>query len=128
MGQRIPCCKFGNIARMKLIKTILWIQLALGLIGGYVAYAYVHWGAMSIAWARDYAVELEKVRQSPDFHEPPVIRGKSFLRVMEIMESSARARADVAFYWLLSCGVAVVLAAVQVWLLCRVDQRARRMK
>jgi hypothetical protein len=58
-----------------------------------------------------------------DFHEPPQIRGESFTRVVESMESSARARADVAFYWLLTCGAAVVLAALLLWLLRRVDQR-----
>jgi hypothetical protein len=113
---------------MTAIKTILWIQLALGLVGGYVAFAYVHWGAMSIAWTHGYKVEFEKARQSPNFHEPPAIRGESFSRVVESMESSARARADVAFYWLLTCGSAVVLAALLLWLLRRVDQRVYAQK
>jgi hypothetical protein len=108
---------------MIAIKTILWIQLSVGLIGGYVAFAYVHWGAMSIAWTHGYKVEFEKTRLSRDFHEPPEIRGRSFAGVVESMESSARARADVALYWLLTCGVAVVLAAVLLWLLRRLDQR-----
>lgn len=108
---------------MTAIKTILWIQLALGLLGGYVAFAYVHWGAMDIAWTHGYKVEFEKARQSPDFREPPEIRGQSFARVIESMQSSARARADVAFYWLLTCGAVVVLAALLLWLLRRIDQR-----
>jgi hypothetical protein len=112
-----------GIACMTAIKTILSIQLTLGLVGGYVAFTYVHWGAMSIAWTRGYKLDLEKARQSPDFREPPEIRGQSFDRVVESMESSARARGDVAFYWLLTCGAAVVLAALLLWLLRRVDRR-----
>lgn len=108
---------------MTAIKTILWIQLTLGLGGGYVAFAYVHWGAMSIAWTHGYKVELEKARRSPDFREPPEIHGQSFDRVVEHMEASARARSDVAFYWLLTCGAAGVLAALLLWLLRRVDLR-----
>jgi len=126
-GGRSPLALDG-IASMTAIKTILWIQLALGLVSGYMAFAYVHWGAMSIAWTHGYKVEMEKARQSPDFHEPPAIRGESFTRVVESMESSARARADVAFYWLLTCGAAVVLAALLLWLLRRVDQRVYAQK
>ena len=59
---------------MKPIKTILWIQLALGLMGGYVAFGYAHWGAMSAAWAYNLRIEYDKMKQSPDFHEPPAIR------------------------------------------------------
>jgi len=109
---------------MTAIKTLLWIQLTLGLVGGYVAFAYVHWGAMSIAWTHGYKVELEKARQSPDFHQPSEIRGQSFDRVVESMESSARARGDVAFYWLITCGAAAALAALLLWMLRRVDQTA----
>lgn len=108
---------------MKAIKTILWIQLALGLAGGYLAFGYAHWAATAMEWARGYKVEWERVKQSPDYHEPPVIRDKSFARVVEDMEANARHRLDVAFYWLLTCGVAAILAARLLWLLWRVDQR-----
>ncbi len=108
---------------MKAVRTILWIQLALGLVGGYVSFAYVHWGAMSIAWAHGFKVEFEKVRQSPEYREPPPIKGYSLARMVESMESDARARADVAFYWLLTCAADVVFAALLLWLLYRIRQK-----
>lgn len=29
---------------MRALKIVLWIQLFLGLVGGYMAFAYIHWG------------------------------------------------------------------------------------
>jgi hypothetical protein len=104
---------------MKPIKAILWIQLALGLMGGYVAFAYAHWGAMSAAWAYNLHVEYDKMKQSPDFHEPPAIRDQSIAKILDDMEAYGRARADVAGYWLLTCGALVVFAAVMLWFLRR---------
>ena len=104
---------------MKAIKTILWTQLALGLVGGYMAFAYIHWGAMSAAWAYNLHVEYEKMKQSPGFHEPPPIRDQSFARILDDMQAYGRARADVAGYWLLTCGALVVFAAVMLWFLRR---------
>lgn len=108
---------------MTAFKTILWVQLLLALAVGYAAFAYVHWGAMSIAWTNEYKAGLEKARRAPDFREPPPIRGESFDRVVENMKSGARARANVAFYWLLTCGAAVVLTASQLWLIRRLEQK-----
>ena len=104
---------------MKPIKIILWIQLVLGLLGGYMAFAYIHWGAMSAAWAYNLHVEYDKMKQSPGFHEPLPIRDQSFARILDDMEAYGRARADVAFYWMLTCGALAVLAAVMLWFLRR---------
>ena len=87
---------------MKTIRTILWIQLALGLVGGYVAFAYAHWGAMSAAWAYNLQVEHDRMKQSPDYREPAPIRDQSFSKILDDLQAYGRARADVAFYWLLT--------------------------
>ncbi|NLH73561.1 MAG: hypothetical protein GX456_10955 [Verrucomicrobia bacterium] len=105
---------------MKSIRTILWIQLALGLVGGYVAFAYVHWGAMSSSWAYNLRVEHDRMKQSPDYHEPAPIRDQSFAKILDDLQAYGHARADVAFYWLLTCGVLAVFAVVMLWLLRRV--------
>jgi len=104
---------------MKPIKTILWIQLAFGLVGGYVAFADIHWGAMSAAWAYNLRAEYDKMKQSPDFHEPPAINGQSIAKILDDMAVYGRARADVAGCWLLACGALVVFATVMLWFLRR---------
>ena len=105
---------------MKSIRTILWIQLALGLVGVYVAFAYIHWGAMCAAWAYNLQVEHERMKQSPDYRESPPIRDQSFARILDDYEASGRTWAHVAFYWLLTCGALAMFAAVMLWLLRRV--------
>lgn len=104
---------------MRSLRTILWIQLALGLVGGYMAGAYIHWGAMSAAWAHGLRVEHDKMKQSPDYREPAPIRDQSFSRILEDMQAYGRARADVAGYLLLACGALAMLAIVSLVLLRR---------
>jgi len=106
---------------MRSLRTILWIQLALGLIGSYMACAYIHWGAMSSAWAYGLRVEHDKMKQSPDYREPAPIRDQSFSKILEDMQAYGRARADVAGYWLLACGALAVIAVVSLVLLGRVE-------
>jgi len=106
---------------MKTIRTILWIQLALGLVGAYMAFAYAHWGAMSAAWAYNLRVEYDKMKQSPEYREPAPIRDQSFSKILDDMQAYGHARADVAFYWLLTCGALASLAVVMLWLLRRVE-------
>ena len=95
---------------MRALKIVLWFQLFLGLAGGYMAFAYIHWGAMSAAWAYNLRIEFDKMKQSPGFHEPQNIRDQSWSRILEDFEASGRARAHVAFYWLLSCGALTAFA------------------
>lgn len=106
---------------MRSIKTILWIQLALGLVGGYLAFAYAHWGAMSAAWAYNLRVEYDKMRQAPDYREAAPIRDQPLSKILDDMQAYGRARADVAGYWLLTCGVLVLFAVVSLVLLRRVE-------
>lgn len=113
----------SDVAIMKPITIILSVQLLLALVGCYVAFAYLHWGAMSVAWSRSYRVEFERVKQSPEYRDPPPIRGESFAQVVDGMESTARARADVAGYWFLTCSSAAAFAALLLWTQRRVRHR-----
>jgi len=102
---------------MNAAKRVLWIQLVLGLLGALVACNYIHWGAMCSAWALGLRAEFGKMQQSPGFQEPPAIRGQSVGRILEDLQAYGHGRADVAFYWLLTCGALVVLAVLVLWLL-----------
>ncbi len=102
---------------MNRARNVLWIQLVLGLTGAFIACTYIHWGAMCSAWAYGLRTEFGKMQQSPGFQEPPAIRGQSISRILEDLQAYGHGRADVAFYWLLTCGVLVVLAAAVLWLL-----------
>ena len=104
---------------MRAAKTVLWIQLVLGLVGGYLAFAYMHWGALSAAWAHNLRVEFDKMKQSPGYSEPSKVRDQSWDKILEDFQASGRARADVAGYWLFTCGALVVFAAAMLWLLRR---------
>jgi hypothetical protein len=104
---------------MKPIKIILQIQLVLGLVGGFFALTAIHSGQMNIAWAYNLRVEFAKTKQSPDYHEAPLVRDKSFAQILDDLEAIARDQVEVAFYGLLTCGVLVMLAAVMLWLLRR---------
>jgi hypothetical protein len=106
---------------MRSLRTLLWIQLALGLVGGYMAATYVHWGAMSSAWAYGLRLEHDKMSQSPDYREPAPIRDQSLSEILEDMQAYGRARADVAGYWLLACGALAIFAVVNLVLVGRVE-------
>lgn len=90
-----------------------------------MAFGYLHWGAMDIAWTDGYKAEWEKAKLSPGFREAPVIRGQSFDRIVERMESSAHVRGDVAFYWFLTCAATVALGVSLLWMLSRAGKRQR---
>lgn len=102
---------------MNRARYVLWFQLVLGLIGAFIACAYIHWGAMGSAWAQGLRTEFGKMQQAPGFQEPPTIRGQSITRILEDLQAYGHARGEVAFYWLLTCSALVVLAAVVLWLL-----------
>jgi len=104
---------------MRPIRVILWIQLALGLVGGYVAFTYAHWGAMSAAWAYNLQVEHDKMKRSPDYREPAPIRDQSLSTILDDMQAYGRARADVAGYWMFTCAALVLFAVVSLVLLRR---------
>jgi hypothetical protein len=113
---------------MKTVRAILWVQIALGLVGGYIAFAYIHWGAMSAAWAYNLRVEYVKMKQSPEYREPAPIRGQSLSKILDDMQAYGRARSDVAGYWLLTCGALVVLAVVSLVLVRRVELATKALR
>jgi hypothetical protein len=104
---------------MRAIKTFLWVQLVLGLLGGFLALAAIHGGEMSKAWVFGLRVEHDKLKQAPDYHAPSPIRDQSFDQILSGFEASGEARATVAFYWLLTCGASVLLAIVMLSLVGR---------
>ncbi len=104
---------------MRAIKTFLWVQLVLGLLGGFLALAAIHGSEMSKAWAYGLRVEYDKMKQAPDYHTQ-AIRDQSFDQILSDFEASGQARATVAFYWLLTCGALVLLAIVILGLVGRV--------
>ena len=104
---------------MRAIKTFLWIQLVLGLLGGFLALAAIHSGEMSKAWVYGLRVEHDKMKQTPDYHTPSAIRDQSFDQILSDFEESGQNLATVAFYWLLTCGALVLLAIVMLGLVGR---------
>jgi hypothetical protein len=104
---------------MRTVKIILWLQILVGLVGGYIAFAYVHWGAMSQAWAYNLRVEFDRMKQSAGYQEPPRIRDQPWDKILEDMQAYGLARDHVAGYWALACAALVVFAAAVLWLLPR---------
>ena len=100
---------------MKTAKRLLSIQLVLGAIGAFVSFSYIHWGAMSSAWAHNLRVEFQKMQQSPGFKEPPAIQGQSVSRILEDLQAYGDGRGHVALYWSLTCVLLTVLAGICLW-------------
>jgi hypothetical protein len=104
---------------MRAIKTFLWIQLVLGLLGGFLALAAIHSGEMSKAWVYGLRVEHDKMKQAAEYHAPLAIRDQSFDQILSDFEESGQNLATVAFYWLLTCGALVLFAIVMLGLVGR---------
>jgi hypothetical protein len=100
---------------MKAAKRLLWIQLCLGAFFGFIAASYIHWGAMSAAWAYGLQKEFEKMQAAPGFQMPAPIRDQSVGKILSDMEAYGHARADVAFYWMVACVGAALFAAIMLW-------------
>jgi hypothetical protein len=115
----MPCV--GRDRAMRPLKIILWIQLVIGLAAGYMALPYVHWGAMSAAWASNLQAEHDKMKQSPEYREPAPIKDQSLGKILDDMQAYGRARADVAGYWLLTCVALVLLAVVGLVVIRRAE-------
>jgi hypothetical protein len=107
---------------MRTVKIILWLQILVGLVGGYIAFGYMHWGAMSYAWAYNLRVEFDRMKQSPGYQEPARIRDQPWDNILEDMQAYGLARAHVAGYWAVACVALVVFAAAVLWLLPRVGR------
>lgn len=103
------------MSTLKRIKIILWLQLMFGLGGAFIAFSYMHWGAMSAAWGYNLRLELEKQQQAAGYQAPPPIRDQSLQKIVGDLEAYGHARADVAFYWLLT---SIALAVFSVLVFC----------
>jgi hypothetical protein len=108
---------------MRLITTILWLQLVLGLVGALIAFGDLHSAALGTEWAREMRREFEQVRQSPAYREPPTIRGYSLFRFVEGMQIDAYKRSRIAGLAFFSCLTGSVFAAVLLCLGYRFGRR-----
>lgn len=108
---------------MKSITIILWLQLALGLVGAFIAFGDIHSAALGMEWGRGMRLEFEHVRQSAEYREPPAIRGYTLSRLVEDVESDARRRGRIAMLSFVSCVAASLFAAVLLWLVHRFGKR-----
>jgi hypothetical protein len=104
---------------MKAIIAILWIQFALGVVGSFLAFGHIHMSAMGRAWSHGMRTDFEQVRQSPDYREPPPIRGYTVARFIDAMETDARRRGEIAFGAFVGSFVASLFAALLLLLLRR---------
>jgi len=105
---------------MKGIIAILWIQLALGVVGCFLAFWHIHTSAMGRAWSRGMRTEFEQARQSPDYRESPPVRGYTTARFIDAMETGARRNGEVAFGAFVGSFIASLLAGLLLFLLRRV--------
>jgi hypothetical protein len=112
-----------RLSREKLIPTILWLQLAFGLVGAFIAFGEIHSAALGMEWGRGVRREFEQVRQSPEYREPPAIRGYSLSRFVEAMETDAYRRSRIAGLAFFSYLAASLFAAVLLWLSLRSGRR-----
>lgn len=108
---------------MKPITTILWLQLVLGLVGAFIAFGDIHSSALGMEWGRGMRREFEQVRQSPEYREPPAIRGYSLSRLVEGVETDAYRRSRIAGFAFFSCLAASLFASVLLWLSHRSGRR-----
>jgi hypothetical protein len=63
--------------------------------------------------------DYEQARQSPDYREPPAIRGYTTARFIDAMESNARRRGEIAFGAFVGSFIVSLLAASILFLLRR---------
>ncbi len=104
---------------MKFVRTILYVQLALGLVGGFWAFGDIHMSAMGRARSHGMRAEYERIRQSPDFREPPPIQGYTLARLVDAMEADARRRGEIAFRAFIGSLAASLFAATMLFFLGR---------
>jgi hypothetical protein len=100
---------------MRVLRIILWIQLLTGIVGGYISFRGVHSGALGMEWASVFQRELQRISSSPDYREPPPVRGYSYAGIAERMQRTARDRAEKAAYCLLLSGALAVFATAGLW-------------
>jgi hypothetical protein len=107
---------------MKLIIGLLCVQLVAGLAGAYVSFAYVHWAAMGKARGYGMQKEFEQVQRSPDYKEPPKIKGYSHSDLVASMKRDADIRGEIALFSLLFSLGTSLSAAFLLFLLYRIQR------
>ena len=96
---------------MKSLTVILWLQLLLSFGGMVLALGEAHSAGMGMEWAKEMRREFEQVSRSPEYHEPPKIRGYSYSRMIETREGESRERGRTAGLAFVVCLVASLSAA-----------------
>src|SRR5688572_29589215 len=94
-----------------------------GLVVAMFAYGDIHSSAMGMEYSRGMQREFEQLRQSPEYREPPAVRGYTLSRLVEERYTAASQRGHIA---LLAFGAglgASLLAGVLLWLHSRVQRR-----
>jgi hypothetical protein len=109
---------------LKIISAILIAQFVLGLIVAFFAYGDIHSSAMGMEYSRGMQREFEQLRQSPEYREPPAVRGHSFARLIEDRYTDSSQRGHAALLAFGSGLVASLLAGVLLWLFNRVQRRS----
>ncbi len=112
-----------QFSHVRPIATILWMQLVLGLVGAFIAFGELHSAALGMEWGHGMRREFEQVRQSPEYREPPPIRGYSLSGLVEGIETDAYRRSRIAGLSFFSCLAASLFAAVLLWLGLRSGRR-----
>lgn len=105
---------------MKVIIAILWVQVALGAVGAFLASGHIHMSAMGRAFSYGMRHDYEQARQSPGYHESPPVRGYTTARFIDAMEADARWRGEIAFGAFVGSFGASLLAVLLLFLLRRV--------
>jgi hypothetical protein len=107
---------------MKIITIILGFQFVFGLAVAFFAYCDIHSSAMGLEHSHRLQRDFAQLRQSPEYREPPEVRGYSFSRLIEERYSLVSQRGRAA---LLAFGAglgASLLAGILLWLLGRVGR------
>lgn len=84
-----------------------------------LALGEAHSAGMGMEWGKEMRREFEQISRSPEYHEPPKIRGYSYLRMIVTRETDARERSRTARLAFMSCLVASVFAAALLKLIRR---------
>ena len=111
----------GN--ELKIITFILSCQFVLGLAVARFAFGDMHSAAMGMEYSRGLERDFAQLMHSPEYPEPPEIRGYSFSRLIEDRYSSASQLGNAAFLAFGTGVAASLLASALLWLLWRVRQR-----
>ena len=107
------------IVALKILSTILF---TLALVGAFVGFAMAHSGALQRAWAAGLRHDFEKIRKTPEYHEPTPVRNYTYETFIEDMELSAKAYSELACIIFFTCGFIAIYALIMRFLCHRIHQ------